>query len=314
MKIIVFGGSGFLGSHVADALSAKGHEVLIFDARPSPYRNQAQEMIVGDILDEELVKKSVSGCDAVYNFAGISDIDECVSRPIEAIKFNIVGNAILLEAAREAKVKRFVFASSVYVYSDAGAVYRTTKQSCELFIETYYHVHKLPYTIVRYGSLYGDRADMRNSIYKHVYNALSQGKIIYHGDGDEIREFIHVRDAAELSVRVLGPEFENQHVILTGHRAMQYGEILAMIKEMAGKPVEIEYHPKTSETHYKTTPYSFNPKLGKKLANNPYIDLGQGLLGCMREIHKNIHREQHEEMGYLVEDGESGSTAENDKA
>ncbi len=234
--------------------------------------------------------------------------------PIDAVRFNVLGNCICIEAARQANVKRYVFASSVYIYSGVGGIYRSTKQSCELLIGAYNAGYSLPYTLVRYGSLYGDRADARNSIYKPVHNALNRKKIVYHGDGDEIREFIHARDAAALSVEILAKEYENQHIILTGHRAMQYKEILNMIKEMAGEGAEIEYHRRVSETHYKTTPYSFKPRLGKKLVSNPYIDLGQGILGCIREIHKQIHREQHEEMGYLVENGDDVRPSENEKA
>jgi UDP-glucose 4-epimerase len=302
MRVIVFGGSGFLGSHVADALTEKGHQVVLFDINSSPYKKPSQDMIAGDVLDEERVFKAVLGCDIVYNFAGLADIDECVAKPIDAVRYNILGNTIVLEGARQAGVRRYVFASSVYVYSDAGAIYRTSKQSCELLIEAYHHAYKLPYTIVRYGSLYGERADLRNSIYRHIYTALNQKKIIYHGDGDEVREFIHVRDAAESSVQILAPEYENQHIILTGHQSMKYKDILNMIREMMRNQVEIEYHTRASETHYKLTPYSFNPKIGKKLVNNPYIDLGQGILGCMKEIYEKSHREQHEQMGYLVED------------
>ena len=76
MKAIVFGGSGFIGSHVADELSKRGYETIIYDKVLSTYLQQGQEMIVGDILDIEKVKKAVKGCDYVYNFAGIADLDE----------------------------------------------------------------------------------------------------------------------------------------------------------------------------------------------------------------------------------------------
>jgi len=300
MRIIVFGGSGFLGSHVADALTFAGHDVVIFDIRESPYLLPEQTMLVGDILDAESVEKAVRGCDAVYNFAGIADIDECVSRPIDTVKYNILGNVIVLEAARKANVQRFVFASSVYVYSEAGSMYRSSKQACELYIENYWHLHGLSYTILRYGSLYGERGDERNSIYRLIKQALSTGKILYHGDGEETREYIHVKDAAVLSVEALKPAFKNQHVILTGNTSMKYRDLLEMVKEMLGNKVEIIYQPKKSETHYKITPYSFNPKLGRKLINNPHIDMGQGLLNCITEVYETIHKEKYEEMGLLL--------------
>src|SRR5690242_8069643 len=89
MKIIVFGGSGFLGSHVADALTAAGHQVTIFDRQPSTYIKSGQQFIQGDMLDLSSVEKAVEGKDAVYNFAGIADIDECLTHPIETVQVNV---------------------------------------------------------------------------------------------------------------------------------------------------------------------------------------------------------------------------------
>ena len=86
MNVIVFGGSGFLGSHVADALSNAGHHVKIYDLRKSEYLKPTQEMIIGDILDEAKVMDAVKGADVIYNFAGITDIDEASNKPIETIK------------------------------------------------------------------------------------------------------------------------------------------------------------------------------------------------------------------------------------
>jgi len=307
MKVIVFGGSGFLGSHVADALSNAGHQVTIFDVQHSPYLREDQKMIVGDILDEGAVSRAITGQEAVYHLAGIADIDECARRPVDTVRYNVLGTVILLEASRNAGIKRFVFAGSVYVYSESGSFYRSSKQACELFIENYHRLYAMPYTIVRYGSLYGERSDERNSIYRIIKEALSTGKIIYHGTGEELREYIHVQDAAQSSVTILQPEFENQHLILTGNQTMRYHDLLEMIKEMLGGKVTIEYLPKTSDTHYTITPYNFSPRLGKKLVSNPHIDMGQGLLSCMHEIYHSLHKDRHEEMGIWMPDREKES-------
>lgn len=302
MKVIVFGGSGFLGSHVADALSNAGHQVTLFDVQHSPYLREDQKMIVGDILDEGLVNKAIAGHEAVYHLAGIADIDECARRPVDTVRYNVLGTVIILEASRNAGIKRFVFAGSVYVYSESGSFYRSSKQACELFIENYHRLYALPYTIVRYGSLYGERSDERNSIYRIIKEALSTGKIIYRGTGEELREYIHVQDAAQSSVTILQPEFENQHILLTGNQTMRYHDLLEMVREMLGGRVTIEYLPKTSDTHYTITPYNFNPRLGKKLVSNPHIDMGQGLLSCMHEIYHSLHKDRHEEMGIWMPD------------
>lgn len=303
-KVIVFGGSGFLGSHIADVLTEKGYQVALFDIKPSPYLKDGQEMIIGDILDSDFVENAISGCDIVYNLAGIADIDECVQRPIDTIRYNILGNSIVLEASRKAKVKRFIFASSVYVYSQTGSIYKSSKQAAESFIEDYNKLFGLSYTIVRYGSLYGNRADERNSIYRLIKESLIAKKIEYHGSGEEIREYIHVEDAANASVEILSPIYENQHIILTGNQTIKYKDLLNMINEMLGGEIEIIYSNSKSETHYQVTPYSFNPKLGKKLVSTYYVDMGQGILNIMSEIYASIHKDAHEKLGFLIEEKE----------
>ena len=197
MRILVTGGSGFLGSHVADALSDAGHEVSIFDIKPSQYLRKGQKMIVGDFLDSDMVAAAVRGMDVVYHFAGIADIDDCADAPINTVSVNVFGTVQLLESCLKAGVGRFVFASSAYVFSESGSFYRTSKRACESFIEDYSNHYGLKYTCLRYGSLYGPRADGKNSIYSLLKQAVNTGKIRYKGRGDEQREFIHVYDAAK---------------------------------------------------------------------------------------------------------------------
>lgn len=289
MKAVVFGGSGFVGSHVADALTVAGHEVLIYDLMPSPYLQKSQNMIVGDIMDEKLVRESVKGSDVVYNFAGIADIDEAGRKPLESVKFNILGNSIILEACRLAGVKRFIFASSLYVYSKAGSFYRSTKQACELLIENYNEIFGLPYTILRYGSLYGPRADERNFIYKILRQALTEEKIVREGDGEEIREYIHVYDAARCSVEILSDEFVNEYIIITGNQQMKVKDLLFMVREMLNNKIKIEYTNPKFNSHYEITPYSFAPKLAKRIISRTYLDLSQGILECIQGIYKEIN-------------------------
>jgi len=264
MKAIVFGGSGFLGSHVADALLNKGYEVTIFDLAGSAYLQTGQNMIVGNILDRDAVKKAVKGCDVAYNFAGVADLEKAKQNPVRAVEINILGNTIILDACREHGIKRFVFASSLYVYSKTGSIYRCSKQACELIIENYHEDYGLPYTILRYGSLYGLRADENNWIYKVINQAISEGKITRYGDGEELREYIHVEDAARCSVDILSKEFENEYVIITGYQQMKIKNMMKMINEMLGNRLELEFLPANSNLHYEITPYSFSPKIAKK--------------------------------------------------
>jgi UDP-glucose 4-epimerase len=287
-KVIVFGGSGFLGSHVGDSLTSRGFGVTIFDIRESPYLQESQDMIVGDILDQDQLDKAIEGHDIVYNFAGIADIDECHDRPLDTIRYNILGNAQILEAATKNNIKKYLFASSAYVYSSSGSYYRISKQSSELFVEAFAEENKMDFTILRYGSLYGNRGDKRNSLHRIIETAVKDGKIDYHGDGSETREYIHVKDAANLSVEALDKKYKNEILMLTGTKSIKYGDLLVMINEMFSNKIDIKMHSIKSKTHYKMSPYSFNPKMAKKLVSNPHIDLGQGILNLIEEIHSEL--------------------------
>ena len=304
MKIVFFGGSGFLGSHVCDKLSEAGHDVTIVDLRPSPYLRPDQKMVTGSLLDEDLVNTVVSGADAVFDFAGLADIGESNQKPVETARINVLGNVILLEACRKAGVRRYVFASTLYVYGKSGGFYRCSKQACELYIENYHDMFGLEYTILRYGSLYGPRADRRNAINRFVAEALEKGEITYYGAPTALREYIHVEDAALSTVEILKPEYANQNIVLTGDQPMQVGDLFRMIGEMLGREIKINYQHDPNSGHYQITPYAFMPKVGRKMTQHLSTELGQGVLKVMEEIHQELHPDLKELGGYLMVDKE----------
>lgn len=285
-KVVVFGGSGFLGSHVADCLSDHGYDVTIYDIKPSPYLRENQRMVIGNILNRKKVMEVLKDAKYAYNFAGIAEIHEASRKPIETIKHNVLGHTIILDACVKNSVDRILFASSIYVYGKHGSFYRVSKQACELLCEAYQETYGLDYTILRYGSLYGPRAQKWNGIFHYLYQAIVKGRIDYPGTGEERREYIHVFDAARMSVEVLDEKYRNQYVILTGNQSYTSKELLTMIKEMCNGKIEINLLSERPKDHYVITPYTFSPKLGVKLISNPSIDMGQGLLQMMEEIYK----------------------------
>ena len=286
MKVVVFGGSGFLGSHVADVLSEKGYEVIIYDVKHSEYLNEKQNMIVADILDYEKLLKTLEGVDYVYSFAGLADIHQAQVNPIETVRQNILGTTYILEACSKLNVKRFIFASTVYVYSELGGFYRSSKQSCELLIENYKNAYNLDYTILRYGSLYGKRANEFNFINKIIKEAITDKIIRRKGDGSEIRSYINARDAAVASVELLDKEYKNKYVIINGTQTMPVKDILNLVKEILGKNIVIEYLDGKYEFNYEITPYSFRPRVAKNYVLKEYYDLGQGILDCIYDVYK----------------------------
>ena len=287
LNILVTGGSGFLGSHIADTLSDVGHKVTIFDLKKSAYIKEGQHMIVGDIMCAEDINVAMKSMDVVYHLAGLADIDIAYNNPLDTMKINVLGTTNVLNAAKDNNVKRVIFASTIYVYSRTGSFYRVSKHACELLLEAYHDNYGLDYTILRFGTLYGSRANEHNSVYRYLKEAYSTGGINYKGTGREVREYIHVSDAANVCVKILKDEFAGQALILTGHHRMRLSELLDMINEILDSKIDIIYDSKHSIVHYTQTPYSYVPRVGKKIVTDIYCDLGQGLVEILDEINSN---------------------------
>jgi len=290
MKVTVIGGSGFLGSHVADQLSTAGHEVVIFDRNQSLWLRNDQKMIVGDLLNADEIEQAIKGADAVYHFAALADLNEALDKPVETVKINILGTVNILEACRKHQVKRFIYASTVYVYSREGGFYRCSKQAAELYVEEFLHTFKQEYTILRYGSLYGPRSDASNGLFRIVKDALRAGQIRYEGSPEAMREYIHVEDAAKASVVALGKDFINESVVLTGQEPMLVSDLMKMLAEILGITEPVEFIKSNSAGHYVKTPYAYQDKIGRKYRPPMHVDLGQGLLQLIGEIQNNSNK------------------------
>lgn len=282
-KVLVTGSSGFLGSHVVDMLTEKGYDVVLYDVRPSQYKQAKNIEFIGDLFDMETLDEAVSGCDAIFHFAAQADIDSSSSNPSDTMMINVMGTQNLLSLAHKHGVKRFLFASTIYVYSELGSFYRVSKQCCEKMIEEYQREFALDYTILRYGSLYGPRANSFNFISRAIQQALSNKEIKRKGDGEEIREYIHVKDAASLTVSLLEEDYINKHVSVTGSQKIKVKELLHMLNEILGNNVSIKFEPADDLHHYKITPYNYKPNVSTKITPIEHIDLGQGLLELIYE-------------------------------
>jgi UDP-glucose 4-epimerase len=285
-KIAVFGGSGFLGSYVADELTRRGYDVIIADINISSYVQENQNFKKINVLDMEKIKSVVKNVDIVYNFVAVANLDDAIHDPINAMNINVMGNLNILEACKQVGgIERFVYASSAYALSSEGSFYGISKQTSEKLTEEYYERYGLKYTVVRYGSLYGERASHNNYIYNLLDRAIKTGELHYKGDGEDLREYIHAADAAKLSVDILEDnQYENEHIILTGIEKLKRIELFTMINEIMQNKLDIKQMSDDNMGHYKITPYAYHPTTAKKLVANPYIDLGQGILECIQKI------------------------------
>lgn len=289
-RVLVFGGFGFLGYYLVKELLKRNYKVTVADIINNAELSNQVEYCNCDISDKNEVKEvfKKQKFDFVYNLAGFANLDTAIKFPLKTIELNVIGNMHILEECVESNVSRFVYASSAYAMSNKGSFYGISKLASEKITEEYHEKYNLQFTILRYGSVYSEKAYDNNYIYNLVKEAVQNRRIDHNGDGKEIREYIHAADAAKLSVDVIEADsFENLHVILTGTERMRRLELFNMINEILNNEVEINCNEAGYHNHYKFTPYSFEPSVSKKLVANPHIDMGQGLLECIRTVHNN---------------------------
>lgn len=291
-KVLLFGGSGFLGVHIFETLMDSGYDVYIADISknsvvPSDRFFHCNIMSVEDINHALNISPSY-----VFNLAGVANLDHAVKNPCQTMNLNVMGNLNILNACLKHDITRYIYASSAYALSKKGSFYGLSKFFSEKIVEEFHDKYDLPFTIVRFGSVYSEKNYSNNYVFSVIKQAIVEGKITHNGDGEEIREYIHAADAARLCVDILKDrQFENEHIILTGVERMKRKELFLAIDEILGNSVKIEYKKDGYESHYSYTPYSFEPVLSKKLVANPYIDIGQGMVECAKAVFSEIHRE-----------------------
>ena len=287
-KVLVFGGVGFLGYYLVNELLWRGYEVSVADISENREIDNINYYTC-DISDRKNIRDVFlkEKFNFVYNLAGFANIDKAISDPLKTMNLNVISNMYIIEECLKHDVEKFIYASSAYAVSDKGSFYGISKLASEKIIEEYHTKYGLNFVILRYGSVYAEKDYDNNYIYNLVKEALNTGQINHKGDGNEIREYIHAADAGRLSVDVIeDSKFDEQHVILTGNERMKRMELFEMIKEILNNDLVIncsnsgEY-----SNHYKFTPYSFAPTGSKKYIANPHIDMGQGLLECIRAAH-----------------------------
>ena len=174
MRVLVTGGAGFIGSHVVDLLVSAGDSPRVFDLVPPSADNGHVEWFVGDLLDRDELARAMRGCEAVIHLAALADVSAVAADPARADLVNVRGTQFALEAARLADVRRFVYASTVWVYGDANAngrpldedtplvlpshFYTATKLAGEMYCRSYGELFGLGQTILRFGIPYGPRS------------------------------------------------------------------------------------------------------------------------------------------------------------
>ena len=241
MKIIITGGSGFIGSNIATQLK-KEHDVTIFDLKK---KIPDIDFIEGDVTDLESVKRSITNCDLVIHLAATLGVVNVEQHPVQTLDTNLGGTKNVLEACRTNNIKKIIFSSSSEVYGEPVRVpiketdnaipittYGTSKFVAEEYIKAYSKNYGIQYTIFRLFNVYGLMQATDWVLPEFVDRAISNQPIIVHNDGSQIRAFCYVSDVAEAFQTAL--ETANGEIINIGNN----NEPIS-IKELAEKIIDL---------------------------------------------------------------------------
>ncbi|OGP15643.1 MAG: epimerase [Deltaproteobacteria bacterium GWA2_54_12] len=272
MNILITGGAGFIGSHLADALLARGEKVTVIDEFNDFYdpklkreniaphlSNPSYRLIEGDIRDTDKVLRMFEETrfDVVVHLAARAGVRPSIEEPLLYEQVNCVGTLNLLEAARKTGVGNFVFASSSSVYGINSKVpfsegdpitcpispYATTKRAGELMCYTYSHLYKLPSTCLRFFTVYGERGRPDMAVAKFT-RLIHDGKPIQvYGDGSAQRDFTYVGDIIEGLLKAVYTPSRYEIVNLGGANTIEVNRLIELIEGALGKKAEIKYLP-----------------------------------------------------------------------
>jgi UDP-glucose 4-epimerase len=255
-KVLVTGGSGFIGSHVVDKLAEAGHDPVIYDLRESPHHDRGSvDTVIGDLFDGERLESAMEDCDAVVHLAAYADVGIVAEQPVDAEACNARGTLAVLEAAR-ATGTRVVYGSTIWVYGSSGEglideeaplglpdhLYTASKLAGEMYCSSYAELYDVPCTILRFGIPYGPRARPAAVIPIFVSKALNGEPLTIAGDGLQTRRFVYVEDLAEGVVGAVECGAPNRVYNLAGDETVTIRELADVVSELV-EDTEIVHTP-----------------------------------------------------------------------
>ncbi len=225
MNILVTGGAGFIGSHIAEYFAAAGHNVTVLDNLSTGYlRNIPKSdnitFMEGDICAQATVAKAAKGVDYVFHHAALVSVPLSCQRPADAFNINTLGTLNVLQASLNASVEKVVIASSAAVYGnnpilpkredmlpEPASPYAISKLDCEYLARMFYTNHGLRTTCLRYFNVYGPRQDPNSAYAAAIPIFLSRARagedLVIYGDGRQTRDFVHVLDVVRANVAAM---------------------------------------------------------------------------------------------------------------
>jgi len=264
---LITGGAGFIGSHLADALIAKGRNVRILDNFSSGKRENLEhvldriELVEGDLRDADAVRQAVEGVDVIFHQAAVASVPRSISDPTTTFDANVTGTLNLLLAARDAGARRVVFASSSSIYGDTPTLpkvesmkpeplspYAISKLTGEQLCRVFTNVYGLETVALRYFNVFGPRQDP-DSQYAAViprFLAALRGGVepVIYGDGEQSRDFTFIENVVDANLRAASADGVSGGVFnVASGRAISVNAMLTQLAELVGVDRRARFEP-----------------------------------------------------------------------
>ncbi|HEY4709707.1 MAG TPA: SDR family oxidoreductase [Candidatus Acidoferrales bacterium] len=267
MRYLVTGGAGFIGSHIVDELVRRGHSVVVLDNLSTGKESNLAsvrekiELSTGSVTDLAAVQAACRGADYVVHLAARTSVPRSVQDPVDTNHANIDGTLNVLVAARDAKVRRFVFAASSSAYGDTPTLpkvetmqpapispYGVTKYVGELYAQVFGRVYGLENASVRYFNVFGPRQDptsQYSGVLSRYMLAVIEGEApVVYGDGEQSRDFTYVENIVDETLRACEAPGASGKVFNGGTGArITLNDVLRQIEKITGKKLRAKYEP-----------------------------------------------------------------------
>lgn len=297
MKILITGGAGFIGSHLADRLVADGHEIVVLDSllrgnKLSKPTFDKIQFFKGDVRDMEIVLTASKNCDIIIHFAAVLGVDIVADNPVETMDVEVIGTRNVIAAAEVNNVKKVMYASTSGIYGhsafetslseevlvDPKTSYAMAKRYNEIYLASHNQERSLNTISLRFFNVYGLRQDTRMVVPKFFEQAMTNQPITVFGTGEQTRDFTFIDDTIESVVRCMALE-GSEIINIANETEYQIMDVAIAIKEITGSNSEIHLieAPKKRYDYEVGRRVGNSDKLARMTGYKPVTNLMKGL-------------------------------------
>ena len=310
MRVLVTGGGGFIGSHLAGRLAALGHRVRILDNFATGRRSNVValdadvDLIEGDIQSYERVHNAIAGCDLVFHQAALPSVPRSVADPLTSNATNVIGTLNVLLAARDAGVRRVVFGSSSSVYGTSHELpkredmapmpvspYAVAKLASEGYCRSFGEVYGLETVALRYFNVFGPRQDPRSQyaavVPNFITSLLTGERPTIFGDGEQSRDFTFVENVVQANLLAMEADVAPGRVynVACGER-VSLNQLFSVLRELADSGVEPVYAaPRAGDVRHSLADLTASRR---DLGYEPTVDLREGLRRSVEDLQDRL--------------------------